>query len=271
MKKFAVIGNPIDHSLSPILHNWVYSELGLNAKYSKIHVKHDELPSILRKIKNNEIDGINVTIPHKSAIMNYVDIINPRAKTIGAVNVISNEQGNLYGNNTDWYGFSMALKMNNIDVANKDIVVIGGGGVSKGVVFALKQMGVSHIHLFNRTFETISNLKDELITPHPFERINKLIKKDSIIVNCTSVGMNSENSPVVSTNITSTQTIVDTIYIPLKTTLIKEAEKQGAKTINGLDMFIYQGLASIDLWFGEGTTSKVNFEELKRHIESHLC
>ncbi len=271
MRKFAVIGDPIEHSLSPVLHNWVYSELGLTAQYSKIYATHKELPVILRKVKNSEMDGLNVTIPHKSSIMSFLDIINPRAKAIGAVNVISCEHGKLYGNNTDWYGFSMAFKMEKIDVVNKDIIVVGGGGVSKGVIFALKQMGVSHINIFNRTFEKISGMNDNQISPHPFEDLNRFLKNDSIVVNCTSVGMNSEESPISSSYLSPTQTIIDTIYIPLKTTLIKEAERLGAKTINGLDMFIYQGLASIDLWFGEGTTSKVNLEELKRHIESHLC
>ena len=271
MKKFAVIGNPVEHSLSPILHNWVYSELGLAAEYSKIHITQSELPMILRKVKNNEIDGLNVTIPHKISIMSFLDIINPRAKAIGAVNFISCEHGNLYGNNTDWYGFSMAMKMENIDVVKKDIIVIGCGGVSKGTIFALKQMGASHIKIFNRTLDKISNMNDNDISSYPLEDLNHFLKNDSIVINCTSVGMNSENSLVLSSYLSSTQTIIDTIYIPLKTKLIKEAERLGAKTINGLDMFIYQGLASIDLWFGEGTTSKVNLEELKKHIESHLC
>ena len=271
MKQFAVIGDPIDHSLSPILHQWVYSHLKLDACYTKHQSSSQDLSMIIEKIKNSELSGVNVTIPHKTRILELLDLINPRAKAIGAVNVVSQEKGNIYGNNTDWYGFSLALKKNNIDVKNKTVTVIGAGGVSKAVIFALKHEGVSHINLLNRSFEKICNIDDNLITTHPLRELSSILKDDSILINCTSVGMKAKESPIDSDLITQHQTIIDTIYVPLKTALIRDAENVGARNLNGLDMFIYQGLASIDLWFGEGTTSKVNFEELKRYIESHLC
>ncbi|MBT7377127.1 MAG: shikimate dehydrogenase, partial [Candidatus Marinimicrobia bacterium] len=139
MKKFAVIGNPIEHSLSPLLHNWVYERVSLDASYYKVHVSNLELGNYVDKIRNGELNGINVTIPHKTEIMDYVDEINPRAKTIGAINVVMFQNGKIIGNNTDWYGFVLALKNNKIDVKQKEVILLGGGGVSKGIIFALKQ------------------------------------------------------------------------------------------------------------------------------------
>lgn len=271
MKKFAVIGNPIEHSLSPLLHNWVYERVSLDASYYKVHVSNLELGNYVDKIRNGELNGINVTIPHKTEIMDYVDEINPRAKTIGAINVVMFQNGKIIGNNTDWYGFVLALKNNKIDVKQKEVILLGGGGVSKGIIFALKQQGVAKVHLFNRTFEKISQLCDEIIHPHKMGLLEGIVQKDSIIINCTSVGMNTLDSPIDLRLLSKNQTVIDTIYTPLKTKLILDAESTGARTMTGLDMFIYQALASIDLWFGESTSNRVNFDDLKQYIESSLC
>ena len=271
MKKFAVIGNPIDHSLSPMLHNFIFKQLNLNAVYDKICVLDSDLKTIINKIRSGELDGMNVTIPYKSKIMKYLDEVNPWAEAIGAINVVMVQNKTVIGNNTDWYGFTLALNHNKINVNQKKVVIIGAGGVSRGVIFALKQVGATEIHIFNRTFEKIASLSDEIIHPHEIDELKSVIQKDSIIINCTSVGMNSLDSPIDLNLLNKNQTVIDTIYTPLKTKLILNSEDIGADIMPGLDMFIYQGLASLDLWFGESISNKVNFDDLKYHIESNLC
>ncbi|MBC8312333.1 MAG: shikimate dehydrogenase [Candidatus Marinimicrobia bacterium] len=271
MKKFAVIGDPIEHSLSPLLHNWVYEHLGLDAAYDKIRVPNSELGDCMDKIRNGELNGINVTIPHKIEIMDYVDDINSRAKSIGAINVVTFQNGNIIGNNTDWYGFALALKNNKIDVNQKEVILLGAGGVSKGIIFALKQQGIKKIHLLNRTFEKISHLCDELIHPHKMDDLENIIQKESIIINCTSVGMNTQESPIDSLLLSENQTVIDTVYIPLKTKLIVDAESVGAHTMTGLDMFIYQALASQDLWFGETISNRVDVSTLRKYLVNVLA
>ena len=117
MKHFAVIGNPVDHSLSPAMHQWIFDSLGIDAEYNKIKVEENELPKIIKKMNNGGLDGINITIPHKETVITYIDKINPRAKSIGAVNCIMKSDSGIIGNNTDWYGFSMLLKNNRVDIS----------------------------------------------------------------------------------------------------------------------------------------------------------
>ncbi len=271
MKNFAVIGDPIEHSLSPLLHNWVFSQLGIDAHYSKIRVPESELNTYIEKIRKGELAGINVTIPHKTKIMKFVDDVNSRAELIGAINLIMLSNRKIIGNNTDWYGFVMALKNHKIDVTQKEVILLGAGGVSKGIIFALKQLGAAKIHLFNRTFEKIFQFCDEVIHPHKMSELEKFILTDSIIINCTSVGMNTSDSLIDAGLLCKRQTVIDTIYTPLKTELILDAERIGARTMTGLDMFIHQALASQELWLGEAISNRVNFDDLKQYIESNLC
>ena len=266
MKNFAIIGDPIKHSLSPLLHNWIFSQLGIDAHYSKIRVPQSQLNTYIEKIRKGELAGINVTIPHKTEIMQLVDEVNPRANLIGAINLVMSSKGNIIGNNTDWYGFVLSLKKNKIDITQKEVILLGAGGVSKGIIFALKQQGVAKVHLFNRTIEKISQLCDEIIHPHKISELENIIQRDSIIINCTSVGMNTSDSLIDAGLLSKSQTVIDTIYTPLKTKLIVDAEKIGGRTMTGLDMFIYQALASQDLWFGEGATEKVNVSALKNYL-----
>ena len=271
MKQFAVIGNPIGHSLSPSLHNFVYNLLGIDAVYERKRVLTSELPQIINLIKNGDLSGINVTIPHKENIIEYLDNINPRAQSIGAVNIIINNGNKLIGNNTDWFGFLMALKKNRIDPANKEVIVLGAGGTAKAVLFALKQLGVNKIVLLNRTLQKAEELKEDIVFPYPLTHLAKMIKNDSIIINTTPIGMQSAQSPIDLGLIHKNQVLIDIIYTPLKTSILKYGEKIGALTINGLDMFIHQGLASLDLWFGSSVSTQVNLPKLKTYLESELC
>jgi len=271
MKKFAVIGNPVKHSLSPLLHSWVFNELNINASYEKIKLELNELHQIIDNLKKGLFDGVNVTIPYKESFINLLDEINPRATTIGSVNCVINSNGKLIGNNTDWYGFSKALSMNDINVKNKQIIVLGAGGTAKSIIYSLKNIGVTKIFILNRTYAKIKLLEDNLINAIRLEQITDIINKDSIIINTTSVGMNKDASLIDFNLLNKSQIIIDVIYTPLQTALIKEGLNLGAKTLNGLDMFIYQALASLDLWFGKSISKQVNFDQLKYYLERKIC
>ena len=198
--------------------------------------------------------------------MQYLDEINPRAKSIGAVNLIIKNGNKLVGNNTDWFGLTMALKKNGIDPSGKEIIVLGAGGAARSTIFAIKQSRVKKIVLLNRTLQKAEKLQDEIVFPSSLEDSVMVIKNDSIIINTTSVGMQSEQSPLDLGLLHENQILIDVIYTPLETAFLKFGKKIGAKTLNGLDMFIYQALASLDLWFGETISKKVNFQQLKEHL-----
>ena len=271
MKHFAIIGNPIEHSLSPAMHQWVFDRLKIDAEYEKIKVEEDELPTIIQKMIKGELDGINITIPHKESIMKDLDEINPRAKSIGAVNCILKSGSKIIGNNTDWYGFSMAMKNNNINPLDREVIILGAGGSAKSILYALRQMGVKKIFLLNRNIERARALEDKCIIAYCLEDAVDIIKNDSIIINTTSVGMQCSETPVDIGLIHKNQVLIDIIYTPLKTSILKYGEKIGALTINGLDMFIHQGLASLDLWFGSSISTQVNLPKLKTYLKSELC
>ena len=271
MKHFALIGDPAEHSLSPIMHQWVFDSLKMDAEYEKIKVKENELVQIIQKMKNGELDGVNITIPHKGTIMEHLDEINPRAKSIGAVNCILKSGSKIIGNNTDWYGFSMALKNNDINLIGREVIVLGAGGSAKSILYALRHMGVQKIDLLNRSIEKAQVLQDDCIIAYCLNDAEEIIQTDSIIINTTSVGMQSSQSPIEYSLIHENQVLIDIIYTPLKTSMLKFGQSIGAVTVNGLDMFIHQGLASLDLWFGSSVSKQVNLPKLKAYMESELC
>ena len=271
MKNFAVIGNPIKHSLSPIMHEWVFDVLGINAEYEKINVNENELLQVVNKIKNGNLNGINVTLPYKEKIIPFLDEINPRAKSIGAVNCVIKNDSLLIGNNTDWFGFSMLMKRNNINLNDHSIILIGSGGVARAIIFSLKNLGVKSINILSRNLDNAMEFKDDVISAYSLNIAHEIIKTNSIIINATPVGMKNDDSPIDVSLIHQDQVIVDIIYTPLETTLLKIGKQIGSKTINGLDMFIEQGLASLDLWFGSSISKKVNFTQLKAYLGSQLC
>ncbi len=271
MKHFAIIGSPVGHSLSPLLHNWVFKALNIQAEYKKIRVEEEELPDIIQQIRNGKLDGCNVTIPHKENSVKFLDEINPRAESISSVNCIMKSNSKIIGNNTDWFGFTMALKENKINLSNKEVIVLGAGGTAKSILFSLKQLGANKIILLNRTLHKAEALKDDIITPYSMENTESVLKNDSIIINTTPIGMQSNKSPIELGLIHKNQTLIDVIYNPLETLFLKQGNKIGAQTLNGLDMLLHQGLASLDLWFGESLSKQVNFTQLKTYLETKLC
>ena len=261
MKRFAVIGNPIAHSLSPVLHQEIYRQLGLKASYEKIHV----IPNTLHSFMNaNELDGFNVTIPHKQAIIPYLDMLDESAQTIGAVNCVHGGKGY----NTDWIGFLNAMELNGVDLKGKKCTIIGAGGAARAVAFGLVHAGVKSISIKNRTQVKADELLDWINSIFPN---NDPSENSDVIINCIPLGMwpDTESKPDVEIQVG--QVLADTIYNPLETAWLKAGKTKNAKIIGGLDMFIAQGLASADIWFGEKISEKIKLEPIKKGLKSELC
>jgi len=258
--KFAVIGQPITQSLSPVLHSEIFRQIGLNATYSAIEVSENELSHMLQRVKLGEFDGLNITLPYKSSVMTFLDEINTRAKIIGAINCVFQKSKRLVGNNTDWFGFLMAIQKHNISIAGKEALVLGAGGVARSVVFALKQAGAKQIRVFSRMTNRAQILTDDIVSVYQFDLLEKFVRPNSIIVNCTPIGMTDNNSPMDEKLFSNKQIIIDTIYTPEWTQFRKFGERAGAKTVNGLDMFVLQGIQSLELWLGRRILNTLNID-----------
>ncbi|MEA1882163.1 MAG: shikimate dehydrogenase [Candidatus Marinimicrobia bacterium] len=278
MKHFAVIGDPIAHSLSHVLHQEIYRQLGLEAEFEKIHVMPNALHSFM---KENELDGFNVTIPHKQSIIPFLDELDESVQTIGAVNCVHNGKGY----NTDWIGFTMAMELNDVELSGKDCLIVGAGGAARAIAFALIKSEVKSITIINRTIEKAENLKQwaEKLSDIPVhtqsqEHVNISTSlnpgaqtHEHLIINCTPLGMWPDTESMPEVKIQKDQVLADTIYNPLETAWLKTGKEKGAKTIGGLDMFIAQGLASADIWFGEKISEKIKLEDIKKVLKSELC
>ena len=247
MKKFLVIGNPIDHSLSPKLHNYWIKKNKINAIYEKQKIENSDLEKRLFQIKEKKIDGINVTVPFKNSIIPFIDELTLEAKATKSVNTIYLENNRVIGHNTDIGGFETSIYKSNVDLANKKILILGAGGVVPSIIYALTKMKVSEITLSNRTKEKAENLKKH------FKDI-KIIKWGDIvdfdmIINATTLGLKEKDK--INLNFPSScknKLFYDVIYNPKETIFLKTGKNLGNNIINGKLMFIYQALLAFDIW-----------------------
>ncbi len=251
-KSFGIIGNPIEHSLSPFLHNYWFKKYNIDATYSIIEAKENDLSNIVKKIKDKSLNGINVTLPYKQKIINKIDKIINDAEITGSVNtILQNEDGFTVGENTDVFGLQAAyLKEMNTDL-NKKTLVIGAGGVSPSVILALQKSGIKNISIINRTKEKCLFLKKKFnyLNVLNWNELQFEISNYDIIINATSLGLkNGQDFDFDFSKCKNDATYIDTIYNPLKTKTFRFLENKGIKVFNGLDMFIYQGQKSFYLW-----------------------
>ena len=246
MKKYFVIGNPISHSLSPKLHNHWLEQNNINAVYEKIKLEENEIENFILKIKNQEINGCNVTVPFKKTVIPFLDKLSSEAEQTQSVNTISFHNGDLIGHNTDIGGFQKAINKLNYKVKDKKILILGAGGVVPSIIFALSKMEVSKITVSNRTYKKAENLKSQ------FNKINIVnwgeIPEFDIIINATSLGLNNETINLNITNIGDGKLFYDVIYNPSETNFLKDGKKSGNQTENGKFMFIYQAFEAFKLW-----------------------
>ena len=246
MKKFCVIGNPIDHSLSPKLHNFWLKKNKIDAIYEKKLLNEKEIPKLIESLRKTEINGVNVTVPFKNTIIPFLDNLSSEAKKTNSVNTICIEEGKIIGHNTDIVGFELALRYINFDVKRKKALIIGAGGVSPSIIFALKNMGCENIYLTNRTLEKAETIKETFneITVQKWGNIPEF----DIVINATSVGLNNDNFDLDLNKVGNNKLFYDVIYNPSETNFLKDARISGNKTENGRMMFVYQAHQSFALW-----------------------
>lgn len=270
---FAVIGDPIAHSMSPIMHNDLFSFYKIDAHYHPLRVQQEYLEDAIKGLKAIGISGFNVTVPHKTAIIPFLDQLDPLAKTIGAVNTVVNENGRLIGYNTDGSGFVRGLREKIVELLGKKVLIIGAGGAARAIYFSLASEGVSDIDIANRTIERA----ESLISTCPFSvRSHSLTMSEgeecandyNIIIQTTSIGMSPqlEGIPFSAKNIKSGTIVSDIIYNPLETKFLREAKKKGAIVQNGLQMFVYQGALAFEKWTGMFPDT----EMMKRNVMNQL-
>ena len=251
-KVYAIIGNPVEHSLSPILHNYWFKKYNVEADYHLLKAEEKNLVEITNKIRDKQLDGINVTLPFKQKIIRFVDRLVNDAETTNSVNtVFLDEDNSLVGENTDVFGLQAAYLKEIVNVENKKALIIGAGGVSPSVIFSLQKSGVKHISIVNRTHDKSIFLKKKFdyCKVLNWKSLKEEIIKFDIIINATSLGLkNSGDFEFDFENVKDNLIYIDTIYNPLETRTLKFLKENNIKTFNGLDMFIYQGQKSFYLW-----------------------
>ena len=248
MKKYLVIGNPIEHSLSPKLHNYWLEQNNIDAVYDKKKLDENELKNIISEVKEEKINGINVTVPFKKAVIPFLDELSPEAKDTQSVNTIYFQNGITIGHNTDIAGFELAIKYAKYDISNKKIFILGAGGVAPSIIYSLKKMKASKIILSNRTKEKAENLK-KLFKDLEIVDWGKEIIDFDMIINATSIGLNNEDEIKIDfSSIGPNKFFYDVIYNPRETIFLKKAKSFGNKTENGKMMFIYQAHQSFTIW-----------------------
>jgi len=265
-----IIGDPVEHSMSPVMHNAAFEALGLDYVYLPFHVRGEELKEAINGIRALNIAGLNVTIPHKMAVIPFLDKLDPLAERMGAVNTIASENGELTGYNTDAPGFLQALRAQGIEPDGKSIVILGAGGAAKGISFILAGAGASLV-ILNRTLSRAEELTSQIaryyhrkITAMTLNEANleRVFGRADVLVNTTSVGMvpDVDRTPVPGNLLNSHLAVSDIVYNPLETRLLREAKAAGARTINGLDMLVWQGALAFEKWTGQ----KAPFEIMKQ-------
>ena len=248
MKNYLVIGNPINHSLSPKLHNIWLKTNNVKAFYDKQKLQENEIKNFIQKIKQQKIAGANVTVPFKKKVIPFLDKLSFEAEKTQSVNTIVFENNNLVGHNTDVIGFTRAIRDLNFNVKGSKIFILGAGGVVPSIIFALNKMGASQITISNRTKEKAENLK---ILFNNLKIIDWGTLQDfDMIINATSLGLNKEEINLDFTRIGNGKLFYDVIYNPSETNFLKEGRKLGNKVENGKLMFLYQAFEAFKLWHG---------------------
>jgi shikimate dehydrogenase len=255
-KKAFVIGHPIAHSRSPLIHGTWLAEHGIDGSYKAIDVAPAELPAFFERLRAGEFVGGNVTIPHKEAVFALCDSVDDLAKTIGAVNTLVVRDGKVHGYNTDYLGF-----LGNLDAAApgwsdgpRDALVIGAGGAARAILVALRERNGGQVHVLNRTLANAEALVEEIEGPfkaHGFEAFAELAPKIGIVVNTSSIGMHGSRFDWLDMGLLpKTALVTDIVYTPLITPLLADAEAHGLKIVDGLGMLLHQAVPGFADWFG---------------------
>ncbi len=275
----ALIGDPVEHTMSPAMHNAAFKKLGLDYLYIAFRVKPEQLVGAITGLRALNVKGFNVTIPHKVAVIPLLDSLDPLAEKIGAVNTVVNNGGLLTGYNTDAEGFLRSLTKKGIEPEEKNIVVLGAGGASRAISYILAQKG-ARLTILNRRLElhwaeNIARLikkdidKDIKVGELTARTLSPALEKADILVNATSVGMNpaSDKSPVPARLLQPRLVVFDIVYNPIITRLLREAKAAGAKVIGGVDMLAAQGALAFEKWTGHAAPVELMRREAVKMLE----
>jgi shikimate dehydrogenase len=263
-----IFGYPIGHTLSPLMHNAAFKTLGLDTAYVAFKVLPEDLPYAIQAIRSLNLLGVNITVPHKEKVIPLLDKIDKEAAFIGAVNTVTNSEGILTGYNTDGRGFISSLSEEGISIDGKDIVIIGAGGASRAISYYLSE-GASRLSLFDidkpKAEKLVTDLKEIRNNVFLLEKIEDVAKPD-IVINATPLGLKPDDPlPLNPDSIVPEMIICDLVY--KKTDFLKEAEKKGAKTLNGSGMLLWQGVLAFELWTGVKPSVAVMRKELLSNIK----
>ncbi len=260
MKKYLVIGRPIEHSLSPKLHNYWIKNNNINAIYQKQKLNENEIESVISEVKKKRLNGINVTVPFKKAVIPYLDRLSLEAESTQSVNTIYLDDDKVVGHNTDISGFELGIKNSKFEVVGKKIMILGAGGVVPSIIFALNKMKASGVTISNRTKVKAESLKSF------FKNIEIVdwgeIPEFDMIINATSVGLNKDDKINLDfSGVGRNKFFYDIIYNPKETNFLKIGKKMGNETENGKLMFIYQAFTAFKVW--HGIEPEINNEVIK--------
>jgi shikimate dehydrogenase len=276
-KVCGIIGEPIEHTLSPTMHNAAFEKLNLDFVYVPFKVKMGMLREAIRGMRNLGIVGLNVTMPYKSTVMQYLDEVDLTARHVDAVNTILNEGGSLIGYNTDGVGALNALKENGVALNGKNLLLLGAGGAGKAIAFHTAQKAAKLV-ILNRTPQKAKKLtealrkefknKEIICKKLSAEAVKEELKNANILINATSIGMhpNIDQSPVPSRLMKPDLCVMDIVYNPPETKFLKDAKAAGAKVVSGIEMLVYQGAASFEIW----TKHKAPVEVMKQAVLDRL-
>mgnify|MGYP003969186661 CR=1 FL=1 len=255
MKNFYLIGSNIQNSLSPIIHNYIYNKIGINAKYKLFEIDNiNQITKLIENCHSKNIYGINITNPYKKEVYEYVDKFSEISNEIGSINCIDLLNKNTVGHNTDWYGFLEMLRLNNINLINKEVKIIGLGGSYNAIMYAISLIGCSKIELFDRN--NINEILDTNFTDK------------SVIINCTPKHFINESDIFLDHFINRKYLWIDLLYTELSTVNKKIINRNHYKFyINGIDMLIFQALASINIWLRKDIHKNVDLHDLKSTLK----
>lgn len=268
VKTYAVIGDPIDHSLSPNIHNAAFRELGLDCTYIAYRIPKVELAAGIEALKKIRISGFNVTTPHKVGMVKFLDSVNEDCSIIGATNTVTNDNGKLIGYNTDMDGFLDPLKRRNINIKDFNVLLIGAGGAARAITAGFAKEKAKKITIANRTLQNANILAQfahkigidaNTIT---LDQVGESASNYNIIVNATTIGLNNEPSPISTKTINENSLVYDIVYKPINTDLIKQSKKNGATIVYGYEMLLGQASLAFKIWHGVDAP----FEAMKKSI-----
>jgi shikimate dehydrogenase len=255
-RTYCIIGDPVDHSLSPAIHNAAFNSLGLNCSYIAFRVQEGQLKNSLDSLRAINIGGFNVTMPHKIRVLEYVDQYDKTVELVGAANTVKNEDGKFCAYNTDVLGFIKPLRQRGIDFNGFEVTILGAGGAARAIAVALAgERGIANINIVNRNTDRskeLANLLKKLGLKASIvssDNIQNIASKSNLIINTTPHGMKDEQSLIKSSSIRKDAIVYDIVYKPINTNLLESARTAGAKVVYGYEMLLEQAIASFKIWF----------------------